>query len=85
MKPNTRLLIRLTLSDDSVKGWGYDYPYYKTKADLIADIEKDFKSIPNNKEIRLFYYDQESVVAATDGKELSQVVIEWLLSTGNYS
>lgn len=83
MKPNTRLLVRMIL-EDQIRTWGYDYPYYKTQKALRADIEKDFKEMPVNTEIGLFYHNSEDVVFAKSGKELANKSIAWLKSTGDY-
>lgn len=85
MKPDTRLLIRLTLKDGSMKSWGYDYPYYKTAQQLRDDIEKDFALVPKNTEIHIFYYEHDTTVKAKKNKELADVVLAWLQDTGDYN
>lgn len=85
MKPNTRLLIRLTLQSGDMMGWGYDYPEYNDINKLQSEIQNDFADMPDNTEIRLFYYDNEHVVETSSSSDLAKKTIDWLLSTGHYN
>lgn len=84
MRPDTRLLVRLTFADGSQRGWGYDYPYYPTAEYLKKNLEEDFEEIPENNEIHLFYYLHDQVITAETNTELAEKTIEWLNSTGDY-
>lgn len=84
MRPNTRLLVRLTFPNGDQRGWGYDYPHYPTSEYLQTNLEEDFATIPDNTEIRLFYYQYDEVITAEDGVELAQKTIDWLKSTGDF-
>lgn len=85
MQPNTRLLIRLSFVDGSMKSWGYDYPHFEFADTLTASIKRDFADLPAHTEIRLFYYNQEGVVTANSGEELADTAVNWLIGTGYYN
>lgn len=85
MRPNTRLLIRLTFDDGSMRSWGYDYPHYPTTEYLQTNLKEDFAEIPDNTEIRLFYFKHDGVITAETGEELAEKTIDWLQSTGDYT
>lgn len=86
MKPNTRLLIQFRFSDGSMKGWGYDYPYYNKLKNLQTSITRDFaEDFPENDEIHLFYYTHDTVVEANNAEELAEKAVEWLQATGDYN
>jgi hypothetical protein len=85
MKPNTRLLIRFTLPDGAMKGWGYDYPHYKTTQELHDAIVKDFVDWPANTEINLFYFEDDVVISATNAEQLAEKSIAWLSDLESYN
>lgn len=85
MKPKTRLLIRLTLKNGDMKGWGYDYPHYNSLDTLIGAIKNDFSDLPENSEIHLFYYTHDTAITAENADELAEKASEWLVGTGDYN
>lgn len=82
MKPNTRLLIRVTLPNGDQKSWGYDYPHYKTIQQLHESISADFLDFPKNIGIHLFYNDTDDPITVSNGIELADTAIGWLKNQG---
>lgn len=82
MKPNTRLLIRFTLPNGDMKGWGYDAPYFKKLAQLQQSIVDDFVDWPDHTAIDLFYHDADQAIVATDNIDLAQQACDWLMANG---
>lgn len=85
MKPKTRLLVRLTLPNGDMKGWGYDYPYYKTAEQLHAAIVFDFQELEPNTAIHLLYDTAEDQIDATDANTIADQAIAWLKGLGAYN
>jgi hypothetical protein len=85
MKPKSRLLIQFRFPDGSMKGWGYDYPYYNKIDDLKAAIIRDFDGWPAHDEIHLFYYQDEGVITSDNPTDLAEDAVAWLQATGNYN
>ncbi len=85
MKPKTRLLIRLSFADGSMKRWGYDYPYFDNLTTLKMSIERDFEEMPDNTGIHLFYHTHDSEVTAKDSIELAEKAANWLVETKDYN
>lgn len=86
MQPNSRLLIRFTLPNGDMKGWGYDYPYYQKVDYLRQSIKDDFRDgLPDNVQVHLFYLVSDKIVQVTDGDDLADKAIDWLNTTGQYN
>jgi hypothetical protein len=85
MKPNTRLLIRFTFSDGSMKSWGYDYPYFNSALGVKTAITEDFKKLPENTEIHLFYFSHDTTITANTPLELANKAAEWIVATGDFN
>jgi hypothetical protein len=85
MKPKTRLLIRFTLPNGDMKGWGYDYPHYNLLSVLKAAIKDDFAEWPEHSEIHLFYWTHEGIITADNADDLAEKAAYWLSTTGDYN
>lgn len=85
MKPGTRLLIRFTLPNGDMKGWGYDYPHYKTGQELYQAITSDFSEWPENTDISLFYHQSDKQAQAEDAEQLADIAVNWLSSFGVFN
>lgn len=85
MKPNTRLLIRFSFADGSMKSWGYDYPHYESLEAIKTSVLADFADMPDHTEVHVFYYNHDSVLTITDAQDLADQVADWIKNTGDYN